>query len=74
MFLSGYPLATYLQSLLAGDVARFMTQAGQDLMARFNTKTLKAALVFINAAPILMVYPFLQKYFAKGLVLGSVKG
>jgi putative aldouronate transport system permease protein len=72
--MSGYPLATYLQSLLAGDVARFMTQAGQEMMARFNTKTLKAALVFINAAPIIIVYPFLQKYFAKGLVLGSVKG
>jgi putative aldouronate transport system permease protein len=72
--MSGYPLATYLQSLLAGDVARFMSQADQELMAQFNTKTLKAALIFINAAPIIMVYPFLQKYFAKGLVLGSVKG
>jgi putative aldouronate transport system permease protein len=51
-----------------------MSQTSQDLMARFNTKTIKAALVFINAAPILIVYPFLQKYFAKGLVLGSVKG
>jgi putative aldouronate transport system permease protein len=31
-------------------------------------------MVFLAAAPILCVYPFLQKYFMKGLVMGSVKG
>jgi putative aldouronate transport system permease protein len=71
---SNYPLATYLQSLLSIDAARYMTNTNKEIMALLNTKTLKAALVFINAFPIIAVYPFLQKYFAKGLVLGSVKG
>jgi putative aldouronate transport system permease protein len=69
------PLATYLQAMLNIDTARtLMTDEARRLMNLMNTKTLRAALVFINALPIIMVYPFLQKYFAKGLVLGSVKG
>ena len=71
---AGYPLATYLQSLLTVDVARQMPQQAAEIMALLNTRTLRAAVVFLNALPIIMVYPFLQKYFAKGLVLGSVKG
>ena len=35
---------------------------------------LKYALIVVSAAPLLIVYPFLQKYFDKGVMLGSVKG
>jgi len=35
---------------------------------------MKYALVFIASAPLLIIYPFLQKYFAKGIMVGSVKG
>ncbi|OMF37943.1 ABC transporter permease [Paenibacillus sp. FSL H8-0548] len=38
------------------------------------TQTIKMAAVVISTLPILMVYPFLQKHFAKGVLLGSVKG
>ncbi|MCT4687908.1 MAG: carbohydrate ABC transporter permease, partial [Vallitalea sp.] len=34
----------------------------------------KMATVMISVVPILCVYPFLQKYFTKGVMLGSVKG
>jgi putative aldouronate transport system permease protein len=69
------PLATYLQSLLNIDTARTMISSeDREILNRLNTKTLRAALVFVNALPIILVYPFLQKHFAKGLVLGSVKG
>ncbi|PQP85532.1 ABC transporter permease, partial [Paenibacillus sp. AR247] len=34
----------------------------------------KMATVMISALPILAVYPFLQKYFVKGVLIGSVKG
>ncbi|MBD2845011.1 carbohydrate ABC transporter permease [Paenibacillus sp. IB182496] len=37
-------------------------------------QTLKAAVIVFSNLPILIVYPFLQKYFAKGILLGSVKG
>jgi putative aldouronate transport system permease protein len=69
-----YPLQTYLYSLLSVDVARFLTQTQLAEMQKVSTKTLNAAQIFIGAFPILVVYPFLQKYFTKGLVLGSVKG
>ncbi|NSW92700.1 MAG: carbohydrate ABC transporter permease [Firmicutes bacterium] len=37
-------------------------------------ETVKAATIVISAIPIIMVYPFLQKHFTKGIVLGAVKG
>ncbi len=39
-----------------------------------TTKSLQMAAMIISVAPILMVYPFLQKYFVKGVLIGSVKG
>ena len=35
---------------------------------------MKYAIVFIASAPLLVAYPFLQKYFTKGIMIGSVKG
>jgi putative aldouronate transport system permease protein len=35
---------------------------------------IKMAVIVISTVPILLVYPFLQKHFAKGVLLGSVKG
>lgn len=42
--------------------------------AMTNPESLQAAMTLIATVPILMVYPFLQKYFIKGLTIGSVKG
>lgn len=38
-----------------------------------NPRTTKAAATIITVIPILCVYPFMQKYFTKGMMLGSVK-
>jgi putative aldouronate transport system permease protein len=69
-----YPLQTYLQSMLTIDVTKFLSPELQKYMNQISTKTLRAAQIFIGAFPILCAYPFLQKYFTQGLVLGSVKG
>ncbi|GAA4860445.1 carbohydrate ABC transporter permease [Paenibacillus vulneris] len=42
--------------------------------ASISAQTIKMATIVISTLPILMVYPFLQKHFAKGVLLGSVKG
>ncbi|MNI90323.1 hypothetical protein D3C73_1478320 [compost metagenome] len=39
----------------------------------FNTTTLKAATILFATIPIVLVYPFLQKYFVKGSMVGSLK-
>ena len=38
------------------------------------TETVKLANVVLTIAPIVLVYPFLQKYFVRGIMIGSVKG
>ncbi|TVY08105.1 carbohydrate ABC transporter permease [Paenibacillus cremeus] len=49
------------------------TQFGDDFVAP-PAETIKMAVIVITTLPILVVYPFLQKHFAKGALLGSVKG
>ena len=71
---SHYPLQTYLQSLINIDLTKITDFDARNLAEKASPKTLKAAMVFITALPILMVYPLLQKHFAKGIILGSVKG
>lgn len=67
-----YPLASFLQSIIVNDN---MSLTGIDIqkLESFSNRTVKASQIFISALPILCVYPFLQRYFVKGLVLGSVK-
>ncbi|MEK4850718.1 carbohydrate ABC transporter permease [Paenibacillus sp. FSL H7-0756] len=49
------------------------TQFGSDYVAP-PAETIKMAVIVLSTLPILLVYPFLQKHFAKGALLGSVKG
>lgn len=71
-----YPLQTYLQTLLT-NFAELLRQSGSDyysLLARMNEQTGRAAQLFLGLVPMLLIYPFVQKYFTTGLVMGSVKG
>ena len=36
--------------------------------------TLKYVIIVVSTLPLMMVYPFVQKYFVKGVMIGSVKG
>lgn len=67
-----YPLQSYLQTFLTGrDMGSF--QANPQQMANLSDQALHAAQIVIAIIPILIVYPFLQRYFVTGLTLGSVK-
>jgi len=43
-------------------------------MKQAHPESLKMAALCIATIPIILVYPFLQKYFTKGIVIGAVKG
>lgn len=73
---SNYPLQTYLQTLLKS-FDEILKSAGTDyikLVSMMNVQTGRAAQLFLGALPVMLIYPFLQRYFTEGLVLGSVKG
>lgn len=69
-----YPLSTYLQTVIVQENLSNMTADQAQAMADVSNRTFKAAQIFIGSLPILLVYPFLQRYFVKGIVMGSVKG
>ena len=72
-----YPLQTYLATILMeskNNVETLMTPEQLIRMAKVSEKTIEAAQIFLAALPIMCVYPFLQKYYTKGIVVGSVKG
>ncbi len=72
-----YPLQSYLQTIIAVSTTHTMDFSNLEQLAehmKVNERNLKAAQVFIAMIPVLAVYPFLQKYFTTGIVMGSVKG
>nr|WP_244988544.1 carbohydrate ABC transporter permease [Paenibacillus xylanexedens] len=69
---SKYPLATLMQTIIVQqDFSNMNVDATQ--LQNMSQRTVNAAQIFIGALPILLVYPFLQRFFVKGIVLGAVK-
>nr|WP_217504686.1 carbohydrate ABC transporter permease [Paenibacillus taichungensis] len=67
-----YPLATLMQTIIVQqDFSNMNVDATQ--LQNMSQRTVNAAQIFIGALPILLVYPFLQRFFVKGIVLGAVK-
>ena len=52
----------------------FSQPAADSNSSKVYTPALQMATIVISSVPILMVYPFLQKHFAKGILVGSIKG
>ena len=66
------PLQVYLRKVIVelSDDEEFATSL---LTAAYSVETVTAAIIVCSIIPILMIYPFLQKYFSKGILLGGVK-
>lgn len=71
---SKFPLQTYLRNLVLKFDASQMSGDDFGLLELLSNESIKSAQIIIAIIPILCVYPFLQKYFVKGIVLGGVKG
>lgn len=71
---TNYPLQTFLRSLLIDQAFQITSLEDVELLNRLSNRTIVSAQTFVGMLPILVVYPFLQKHFTKGVVLGSVKG
>ena len=73
-----YPAATVLQKILSEATASSQIKAGQETqlgnVTSFTSQSLQMAFVMILTMPIVVIYPFLQKYYVKGVMVGSVKG
>ncbi|WP_240414176.1 carbohydrate ABC transporter permease [Paenibacillus periandrae] len=70
------PLQVVLQMLLIDSSSSSSGEIANQMSSEISipTDTLKMAAVVISTVPILLVYPFLQKHFAKGVMVGSIKG
>ncbi len=62
----------YLNS--SSNLAASMTTGGGTAAAALNTKVIKYTISMVTIIPIMLVYPFMQRYFEEGIMLGAVKG
>ena len=70
-----YPLQIMLRNMLiAGLFSEEAGVAGGSTTFSVTDATLRAAAIIVTTLPILVVYPFVQRYFVKGVMIGSVKG
>lgn len=70
-----YPLQSYLRMIIREKIdIQNLTSKQMEELAKINNRTYTSAQIVISMLPIFIIYPFLQRFFVKGLTLGSVKG
>lgn len=68
-----YPLQSYIQTIVVQKTYSQLSREEIMALSTISDKTLRSAQIFLGALPIVIVYPFLQKFFVKGITLGGVK-
>lgn len=68
-----YPIQYYLYQILTSAGAASSAKAGVYISKAYTTQSLQQATMIITTLPIMLVYPFLQKYFISGMMVGGVK-
>ena len=70
------PLQLYLRKVLTLNNAQSLMQMGADEMARqaMRAETIKYSVIVVSSIPMLIMYPFVQRFFVKGVMIGAIKG
>lgn len=69
------PLQVILRNLVLSNQTNALTSGGTEVAQRMKmAEQLKYSIIVVSAMPLLVIYPFVQKYFAKGVLMGAVKG
>ena len=71
---SKVPLQVMLKKLIVETSMGSDYAVGLNLVAKYSVETIVYATIVASIIPILMVYPYIQKYFVKGVMVGAVKG
>lgn len=69
-----YPIQLVVRNIILENDNASMLGTTTLLQSRDVAETLKYAAIIVSTAPILLLYPFLQKYFVKGVMVGALKG
>lgn len=69
-----FPLQLVLREILVQGDTSAMTQSISNADQAYISETIKYAVIVVATLPILCIYPFLQKYFVQGVMIGSIKG
>ena len=69
-----YPLQLVLREILISNDTNSMMSGVAVGDQQTIAETIKYAIIVVATAPILCIYPFVQKYFVKGVMVGAVKG
>ncbi len=69
-----YPLQLVLREILISDDTAFMTQGADAGVKSMASYTVQYAVIIVSTLPMLVIYPFIQKYFTQGVMIGAVKG
>lgn len=73
-----YPLQMVLREILIQNTVDLTSMTGVNVNSmmknQYLSELLKYSLIIVSSIPLLAVYPFIQKYFIKGVMIGSVKG
>ena len=68
-----YPLQLVMRNILETTTQSMLDGVGMDEASQV-ANLIKYALIVVTTVPIMVLYPFLQKYFVKGVMVGAIKG